>query len=327
MRLLFEIFATVAFAGYVWKINKWVALFLMLSMISMLFPFYTRDSYLSFMAVFFAVTVYVVIIKTFDEDSIKYLLNAFCVIALINCVYLIIQYAGINYIFFSKYKETLSDIPTALMGNQNFASAVLAFCFPAFLRRKWCYFIPLILIGLIITQTTAGIVAIAAGLIVYSIASPRRIDPYSNLVYNSVLKPINQSYKDRTIDINTGKVSNVEISPATNEEIESTIKVMGGEDLQLWVDYLHDAQLLSENCKVISYSYIGPKMTYPIYRNGTIGQAKEHLEKTTQNINHFLKTKYNGSAFVSVNKALVTQASSAIPVVPLYISLLYKISH
>lgn len=162
-------------------------------------------------------------------------------------------------------------------------------------------------------------------LIVYSIASPRRIDPYSNLVYNSVLKPINQSYKDRTIDINTGKVSNVEISTATNEEIEATIKVMGGEDLQLWVDYLHNAQLLSENCKVISYSYIGPKMTYPIYRNGTIGQAKEHLEKTTQNINHFLKTKYNGSAFVSVNKALVTQASSAIPVVPLYISLLYKI--
>lgn len=162
-------------------------------------------------------------------------------------------------------------------------------------------------------------------LIVYSIASPRRVDPKSNVVYNSVLKPINNSYKDRTIDVNTGKISTIEIAPATPEEIEATIKVMGGEDLQLWVDYLHNAGLLATNCKIIGYSYIGPTITYPIYRDGTIGRAKEHLEKTVKNINDFLTTNYNGNAFISVNKALVTQASSAIPVVPLYMSLLYKI--
>lgn len=162
-------------------------------------------------------------------------------------------------------------------------------------------------------------------LIIYSIAAPRRVDPNSGIIYNSVLKPINNAYKDRTIDVNTGKINNIEIMPATPKEIEDTIKVMGGEDLQLWVDYLHNARLLANNCKVISYSYIGPTITYPIYRDGTIGKAKEHLEKTVKNINNFLAANYNGAAFTSVNKALVTQASSAIPVVPLYMSLLYKI--
>ena len=162
-------------------------------------------------------------------------------------------------------------------------------------------------------------------LIIYSIASPRRTDPNSNKIYNSVLKPIGQSYKDRTIDIPTGKIINVEIPPASEEEITATIKVMGGEDLQLWVDYLHNAKVLADNCKIVTYSYIGPSMTYPIYRNGTIGRAKEHLEQTIKQIDNFLINQYNGRAFVSVNKALVTQASSAIPVVPLYISLLYKV--
>ena len=162
-------------------------------------------------------------------------------------------------------------------------------------------------------------------LIIYSIASPRRTDPNSNKVYNSVLKPIGQPYKDRTIDITTGKIINVEFPPASEEEIEATIKVMGGEDLKLWVDCLHNAKALTDNCKIVTYSYIGPSMTYPIYRNGTIGRAKEHLEQTIKEINNFLISQYNGQAFVSVNKALVTQASSAIPVVPLYISLLYKV--
>ncbi len=162
-------------------------------------------------------------------------------------------------------------------------------------------------------------------LIIYSVASPRRSDPVSNKVYNSVLKPINQSYKDQTVDFNTGKVSTIEIAPASNEEIESTIKVMGGEDLKLWIDCLHNAKALTNNCRVVTYSYIGPTMTYPIYRNGTIGRAKEHLEQTIKTIDQFLMNQYNGRAFVSVNKALVTQASAAIPVVPLYISLLYKI--
>ncbi len=162
-------------------------------------------------------------------------------------------------------------------------------------------------------------------LIIYSIASPRRTDPNSNITYNSVLKPIGKAYKDRTIDLTNGKVIDVEIPPASPEEIEATIKVMGGEDLKLWVDCLHNANLLADNCKIVTYSYIGPQMTYPIYRNGTIGRAKEHLEQTIQQIDLFLTNRYNGRAFVSVNKALVTQASSAIPVVPLYISLLYKI--
>lgn len=162
-------------------------------------------------------------------------------------------------------------------------------------------------------------------LIIYSIASPRRTDPSSNITYNSVLKPIDKPYKDLTIDINTGKISTVEINPATDQEIESTVKVMGGEDLQLWVDCLHEHKVLANNCSVIAYSYIGPTITYPIYRNGTIGRAKEHLEQTIKNIDDFLIKNYNGKAIISVNKALVTQASSAIPVVPLYISLLYKI--
>jgi len=161
-------------------------------------------------------------------------------------------------------------------------------------------------------------------LIIYSLASPRRVDP-SGTVYNSVLKPIGQTYKNKTVDINTGKVSVVEIAPATTEEINATVKVMGGEDLKLWIDSLHDSKVLANNCKVVAYSYIGPSMTYPIYRNGTIGRAKEDLEKTTKEIDEFLIKHYNGRAFISVNKALVTQASAAIPVVPLYISLLYKV--
>lgn len=162
-------------------------------------------------------------------------------------------------------------------------------------------------------------------LIIYSLASPRRTVPSENKVYNSVLKPINQFYKDHTVDFATGKVSTVELAPASPEEIEATIKVMGGEDLELWINKLHNAKALSEQCKVVAYSYIGPKMTYPIYRNGTIGKAKEHLEQTINNLNLFLMKQYHGNAVISVNKALVTQASAAIPVVPLYISLLYKV--
>lgn len=161
-------------------------------------------------------------------------------------------------------------------------------------------------------------------LVVYSLASPRRVDA-SGTVYNSVLKPVGESYKNKTVDFNTGKVSDVEIAPASMEEIDATIKVMGGEDLEDWINCLHHAKLLAKNCKVVAYSYIGPAMTYQIYRNGTIGHAKEHLEAAVKKINEFLINNYNGRALVSVNKALVTQASAAIPVVPLYISLLYKV--
>lgn len=161
-------------------------------------------------------------------------------------------------------------------------------------------------------------------LVIYSLAAPRRV-ANDGLIYNSVLKPVNESYKNKTIDINSGKIFNIEILPANQSEIEATVKVMGGEDLKDWVNLLHDSKVLAENCKVLAYSYVGPEMTHQIYRNGTIGYAKRDLEYTIKELNKFLLNHYNGRADISVNKALVTQASAAIPVVPLYISLLYKV--
>lgn len=161
-------------------------------------------------------------------------------------------------------------------------------------------------------------------LLIYSLAAPRRQDPAGNL-YSSALKPIGKPYHDKTVNMMSGEVSNVDIQPATTEEIVGTEKVMGGEDWALWIDTLLQAGLLDENFLTVAYSYIGPKMTYPIYREGTIGVAKEHLERTALELDAQLRKAVHGRALVSVNKALVTQASSAIPVVPLYISLLYKI--
>jgi enoyl-[acyl-carrier protein] reductase/trans-2-enoyl-CoA reductase (NAD+) len=158
--------------------------------------------------------------------------------------------------------------------------------------------------------------------IVYSLASPRRTDPETGEVYKSVLKPIGQSYTQKNLNTDTGEVNTVSIEPASEEEIAHTVKVMGGEDWELWLDALASAGALAEGFTTIAYSYIGPDLTYPIYTNGTIGRAKEHLEESAARINSRFGT---GSAYVSVNKALVTQASSAIPVVPLYISLLYKV--
>lgn len=163
-------------------------------------------------------------------------------------------------------------------------------------------------------------------LIIYSIAAPKRIDPYNGMLYKAVLKPINKSFNSKTLDTDTGQIKNIHIACASDQEIHNTIKVMGGEDWQIWIDYLMNNNLLSEKVLTLAYSYIGPKNTWPIYRDGTIGEAKKHLEKTTININKLFK-KYGlkGKALISINKALVTQASAAIPVVPLYISFLYKI--
>ena len=158
-------------------------------------------------------------------------------------------------------------------------------------------------------------------MIVYSLASPRRIDPHTDEVYKSVLKPIGASYTQKNLNTDTGEVSSITIEPASEEEILHTQKVMGGEDWEMWIDSLSNAGVLADGFTTVAYSYIGPDLTYPIYTNGTIGKAKEHVETTAEEING----KYgDSSAYVSVNKALVTQASSAIPVVPLYISLLYK---
>lgn len=162
-------------------------------------------------------------------------------------------------------------------------------------------------------------------LVIYSLASPKRVHPKTGVVHNSVLKPIgNEIFTNKTVDFHTGIVSDISISPASEEEVENTIAVMGGEDWEMWMDALKSADLLAPEATTVAYSYIGPSVTEPVYRKGTIGRAKDHLEAMAFTITEKLK-EINGKAFVSVNKALVTQASSAIPVIPLYISLLYKI--
>ncbi len=162
-------------------------------------------------------------------------------------------------------------------------------------------------------------------LVVYSLASPRRIHPRTGVVHKSALKPVGRPYTNRTVDADIGVVSDITIEPATPEEIADTVAVMGGEDWELWMQALRQAGLLAPGALAISYSYIGPEVTWPIYKNGTIGLAKDDLERAAKRIDAMLKAHGGGRAFISVNKALVTQASSAIPVVPLYISVLYKI--
>ncbi|MCX2486658.1 enoyl-ACP reductase FabV [Pedobacter sp. MR2016-24] len=161
-------------------------------------------------------------------------------------------------------------------------------------------------------------------LVIYSLASPRRTHPKTGVVYNSVLKPIGETFTNKTVDFHTGVVSDISIQPANEEEIENTVAVMGGEDWGFWIEDLMAADLLAPGATTVAYSYIGPSLTEAVYRKGTIGRAKDHLEATAFTITDKLKP-LNGKAYVSVNKALVTQASSAIPVIPLYISLLYKV--
>src|SRR5450432_3476252 len=161
--------------------------------------------------------------------------------------------------------------------------------------------------------------------VVYSLASPKRTDPKTGVTYSSVLKPLGAPFVSKSIGLGNDQVQSVELAPATPADVEATRKVMGGEDWDLWMRALLEADLLAEGCRAVAYSYIGPELTYPIYREGTIGKAKEHLEQTARALTAELGARLGGAAYVSVNKALVTQASSAIPVVPLYISLLYKI--
>ena len=162
-------------------------------------------------------------------------------------------------------------------------------------------------------------------LIIYSLASPRRTDPTDGKTYRACLKPIGSIYKNKTLDTDRQEVKEVVIDPASEEEIFNTERVMGGDDWSSWVNALLEADLLAPECLNIAYSYIGPMVTQPIYRNGTIGRAKEHLEQTGMKLDALLKERVGGRSYVSVNKAVVTQASSAIPVVPLYVSILFKI--
>jgi enoyl-[acyl-carrier protein] reductase / trans-2-enoyl-CoA reductase (NAD+) len=160
-------------------------------------------------------------------------------------------------------------------------------------------------------------------LVIYSLASPVRTHPVTGITHRSVLKPIGNTYNNKTVDFHTGVISNISIEPCNQEDIDNTVAVMGGEDWQLWLTALQEANLLANGAVTVAYSYIGPALTEPVYRKGTIGMAKDDLEKTAFSIKDKL-APLGGNAYVSVNKALVTQASSAIPVIPLYISLLYK---
>ena len=161
-------------------------------------------------------------------------------------------------------------------------------------------------------------------LVIYSLASPVRMHPTTGVLHRSTLKPIGGTFSNKTVDFHTGNVTQVSIEPANQEDIDNTVVVMGGEDWSMWMNALKDANVLAEGATTVAYSYIGPEVTEAVYRKGTIGQAKDHLEATAFEISKDLAS-LNGKAYVSVNKALVTQASSAIPVIPLYISLLYKI--
>ncbi|WP_415907219.1 enoyl-ACP reductase FabV [Oleiharenicola sp. Vm1] len=162
-------------------------------------------------------------------------------------------------------------------------------------------------------------------LVVYSLASPRRQHPRTGVVHKSTLQPLGAPYTNKTVDTDKGIVSEVTIPPADEAGVADTVAVMGGEDWEMWMQALLDAKLLAPGATAISYSYIGPVHTWPIYKDGTIGRAKIDLERAAKAIDAQLKAAVGGRAFISVNKALVTQASSAIPVVPLYISILYRV--
>ena len=162
-------------------------------------------------------------------------------------------------------------------------------------------------------------------LVVYSLASPRRIHPKTGVDHRSVLKPVGDLCIGKTIDLTNENITDITIDPATNEEIADTIAVMGGEDLDFWVELLLSEDLLAPRANIVAYSYIGPQITDQIYSSGTIGLAKADLEQRINAIDTRLLNQINGHAYLSVNKAVVSQASAAIPIVPLYISILYQI--
>lgn len=161
-------------------------------------------------------------------------------------------------------------------------------------------------------------------LVVYSLASGGRTDPLTGETFRSALKPIGKSYTAKSLNPMTGELGQATIEAAVEDEIESTVKVMGGEDWHLWATSLLDSGVLAQGATTVAYSYIGPTLTYPIYREGTIGRAKQHLEATASELRDELG-KIGGGAYVSVNKAVVSRASAVIPVVPLYMSLLYQV--
>lgn len=159
-------------------------------------------------------------------------------------------------------------------------------------------------------------------LVIYSLASPLRTDPDTGIMYKSVLKPFGKTFTGKTLDPFTGELKEISAEPATEEEAAATVKVMGGEDWERWINRLSAAEVLEKDCITLAYSYIGPEATQALYRKGTIGKAKEHLEATAGRMN---SENAGIKAFVSVNKGLVTRASAVIPVIPLYLASLFKV--
>ena len=162
-------------------------------------------------------------------------------------------------------------------------------------------------------------------LIIYSLASPVRTDPDTKVLYKSVIKPRGKPYSGKCIDIMTETLKESSAEPATEEEIASTIKVMGGDDWRRWIKQLSDAGVLAQGCRTIAYSYIGPELSHAIYRDGTIGTAKLDLEKAALDLDKDLKSSVGGGAYISVNKGLVTRSSAVIPIISLYLSILFKV--
>ncbi|MBF0570650.1 MAG: trans-2-enoyl-CoA reductase family protein [Candidatus Omnitrophica bacterium] len=163
-----------------------------------------------------------------------------------------------------------------------------------------------------------------ADCVIYSLASARRVDPKTGYIYKSAIKPKGSSYSNKTIDFENTQVVPILLEAASQQDVEETVKVMGGEDWQLWIEALTAENLLAPKSVTMAYSYIGPDVTKPVYRNGTLGAAKDHLEATAQRLDQLMR-KHGGRALVSVNKALVTQSSSAIPFIPLYFVILMKV--
>ena len=161
-------------------------------------------------------------------------------------------------------------------------------------------------------------------LVVYSLASPVRVDPDTKVMYKSVIKPIGKVYAGAALDMMTGTITQASTDPAEGDDIPNTVKVMGGEDWERWMKQLKDAGVLAEGCRTVAYSYIGPSLSHAIYRDGTIGEAKKDLEKRAKDIDASLK-ELGGAAYVSVNKGLVTRSSAVIPIISLYLGVLFKV--
>jgi len=161
-------------------------------------------------------------------------------------------------------------------------------------------------------------------LVIYSLASPVRKVPGTDTLVRSCLKPIGETYTSTAIDTNKDRIIEASVEPATEEEIADTVTVMGGQDWELWMSALADAGVLAKGCQSVAYSYIGTAITWPIYWDGALGKAKMDLDRAANTIDADLKAN-NGSANVAVLKSVVTQASSAIPVMPLYISMAFKV--